>query len=234
MKVGKVKELYRYPVKSMGGEPLRQSIITEHGIVGDRTYALQRESSYLHAQKYPELLSYKAEFKLHGDQYGVTVTSPSGKIFDWEDEQLIEEMSDKFGGTINRVTNNPYLDRGTYWEEPILLVSTSSLEKVSELWGKGTLDARRFRPNIIIELESKDPFEEEQWFGKQLSINDALFTINKSCFRCAYINIDPTNVHNRDSTVLKTVVKERNNNLGVYASVDRLGTIFEGADVLLL
>src|ERR671910_3832864 len=38
--VGAVAGLWRFPVKSMGGERLEQAELTEHGLVGDRAYAL--------------------------------------------------------------------------------------------------------------------------------------------------------------------------------------------------
>jgi uncharacterized protein YcbX len=38
--IGKVVSMWRYPVKSMLGEELNSSYITEHGLIGDRVYAL--------------------------------------------------------------------------------------------------------------------------------------------------------------------------------------------------
>src|SRR4029453_10508979 len=40
MVVGTVVSLWRYPVKSMMGEELNASAITEHGLFGDRAYAI--------------------------------------------------------------------------------------------------------------------------------------------------------------------------------------------------
>jgi uncharacterized protein len=37
---GKVVSIWRYPVKSMMGEELNSSYVTERGLIGDRTYAL--------------------------------------------------------------------------------------------------------------------------------------------------------------------------------------------------
>ena len=41
---GVVEELWRYPVKSMQGEQLNQTEVTERGLLGDRTYALREKS----------------------------------------------------------------------------------------------------------------------------------------------------------------------------------------------
>lgn len=43
--IGKVVSLWRYPVKSMLGEELNSSYITEHGLIGDRVYALIDEET---------------------------------------------------------------------------------------------------------------------------------------------------------------------------------------------
>ena len=38
--VGSVAGLWRFPVKSMGGEPLEQAELGKGGLLGDRAYAL--------------------------------------------------------------------------------------------------------------------------------------------------------------------------------------------------
>ena len=41
--IGRITDIRRYPVKSMGGEQLEQSDIGEHGLVGDRAWAVRDE-----------------------------------------------------------------------------------------------------------------------------------------------------------------------------------------------
>ena len=41
---GSVYAIWRYPVKSMLGEELAQTTVTERGLFGDRAYALTRAS----------------------------------------------------------------------------------------------------------------------------------------------------------------------------------------------
>ncbi|HEK9104135.1 TPA: MOSC domain-containing protein, partial [Bacillus pseudomycoides] len=57
--------------------------------------------------------------------------------------------------------------------------------------------------------------------------------LKRHCERCMIITVDPDNTE-RDSTLLKTVVKERNNHFGVYASVVKTGEIHVGDEVLLI
>jgi uncharacterized protein YcbX len=65
--VGTIRELWRYPVKSMLGEALDAADVAEGGIVGDRAYALvDRETgkvaSAKHPKLWPNMLSCRAAF----------------------------------------------------------------------------------------------------------------------------------------------------------------------------
>ncbi|MDP4170691.1 MAG: MOSC domain-containing protein [Bacillota bacterium] len=232
MKVGTVKEIYRYPVKSMGGERLREAPILEHGILGDRSFAYKNEAKYLTVQNLPELLNYHAKLAHNGGKLEPVVTSRNGEEFQWNDTRLTEEISAKVeDGQLEQLSLDPTTDRGAYWEDHLLLFSTASLEKISELCGSNLLDFRRFRPNLVIELDSGKPFEEEEWIGKEIVINDVVFRVNQGCERCFYINVDPVNPSLIDSKILKTLVKERNMIAGVYMSVVRTGEIPTGAEV---
>src|SRR5258706_1919344 len=59
--VGEVAALFRYPVKSMGGEPLEDADLGWHGLDGDRRLAFHRADArggfpWLSAGKLPELI----------------------------------------------------------------------------------------------------------------------------------------------------------------------------------
>jgi uncharacterized protein YcbX len=65
--VGKVASLWRYPVKSMQGEELSESELSEHGLLGDRVYALidvaeGKAASAKNPVKWPTLFGCKALF----------------------------------------------------------------------------------------------------------------------------------------------------------------------------
>src|SRR5262245_26201484 len=68
--VGSVVSLWRYPVKSMSGEGLKASDVTERGLVGDRAYALiDRETGKLASAKHPRKWARLLDF-------GVTFVAP--------------------------------------------------------------------------------------------------------------------------------------------------------------
>ena len=65
--LGKVASLWRYPVKSMEGEELSECEVAQHGLLGDRVYALidvadGKAASAKHPAKWPTLLACKALF----------------------------------------------------------------------------------------------------------------------------------------------------------------------------
>ena len=85
--VGSVAGLWRFPVKSMGGERLEEAELTERGLVGDRAYALvDAETGKVVSAKsvklFPALLGCQAAFvtppRADGDLPPVAITLPDG------------------------------------------------------------------------------------------------------------------------------------------------------------
>ncbi|OIK10779.1 MOSC domain-containing protein [Bacillus sp. MUM 116] len=241
MLIGHIKEIVRHPVKSFHGESVNQTKIMEYGLYGDRSHAFlddTRQGKFLTITQFPEMVRYKARFvgeELMEKYPKVEIMTPEGKVFDWGDEELTKEIENKSERKISPVTYNPsHVPLGAIEEENIQLVTDSSLEKLKEIWGKAEVNHRRFRPNLLITLKEKIPFIEEKWFGKRMKIGrEVEIQLKRHCERCMIITVDPDNAE-RDSTLLKTVVKERNNHFGVYASVIKTGAIHVGDEVLLI
>src|SRR5919201_6152601 len=67
IELGSVVSLWRYPVKSMMGEELNATEVTEHGLLGDRAYALRDSTtgkivSAKNPRKWPNLFDFRAAF----------------------------------------------------------------------------------------------------------------------------------------------------------------------------
>ena len=64
MQIGRVTEIWRYPVKSMGGERIERSLLDHNGIVGDRGWAVRdREADETRsARQIPRLLQCAASY----------------------------------------------------------------------------------------------------------------------------------------------------------------------------
>lgn len=236
-RVGQLAEIIRHPVKALKGERIPSSQVDAFGLYGDRSYYFldnSRTGKFLCADRAPRMLGYQAQLvgeAAEGTYPAVRITSPEGKQFSW-DEDFHQEMETITKLPLTAMMSTPEKG-GVNWEDHILLVTDASLRKMASMCGRELLDHRRFRANLVIALDDDLPFVEEEWFGKQLKINDVVLQVNKHCKRCVYINIDPTDL-SIDPVVLKTVVKERSQHFGVYASVIQPGSISEKDEVLLL
>lgn len=241
MLIGNIKEIVRHPVKSFYGESVQKTRIMEYGLYGDRSHAFLDETrlgKFLTITQFPEMVLYKSRFvgkELVEEYPEVEIMTPEGKTFNWGNEKLTNEIEHKTQRKISLVTYAPSnIPLGAIEEEHIQLVTDASIDKLREIWGKTEIDYRRFRPNLLISLKEKIPFIEEQWFGKRVRIgNNVEIELKTHCERCMIITVDPENAE-RDATLLKTVVKERNNYFGVYASVIKTGEIHVGDEVFLL
>ncbi|UGB28848.1 MOSC domain-containing protein [Metabacillus sp. B2-18] len=241
MLVGHIKEIIRHPIKSFRGESIQQSKIMNYGLYGDRSHAYLDETKngdFLTITQFNDMVKYKARFvgKESMEEYPkVEVVTPEGKVFDWDHQELMNEMETKSKRKISTRKYTPsHVPIGPIAVEHILLATDSSLHKLQELWGKDEVDSRRFRPNLLLSLKDKVPFIEEEWLGKRIKIgNEVEIEFVGHCKRCMIITVDPENAE-RDPSLHKTVIKERNNHFGVYASVIKTGDIYVGDEVQLL
>lgn len=241
MLIGHIKNIVRHPIKSFGGEFVQKSKIMEYGLYGDRSHAYLDETKrekFLTITQFPEMVRYKARFigeELMEEYPKVEVMTPEGKVFDWEDEDLIKEMERKSNRNVSTIQYTPtHVPIGPIAVEPILLATDASLANLQEIWGKDEVDFRRFRPNLFVSLIENKPFIEEEWIGRRIKIgNEVEIQLVGHCKRCMIITVNPENAE-LDSSLHKTLIKEKNNHFGVYASVVKTGEIHVGDEVLLL
>ena len=224
--VGRVAGIARYPVKSMAGEPMSSADISWYGVAGDRRWAFVRgglEHSgfpWLTMRENPAMGRYVPRFIAPGspDTSATVVMTPSGIELDVVDPALAEEL-----GHASRVIRQ---SRGVFDAFPLSLISTSTLEALSSIVGFQT-DARRFRPNIVIETTDGTPFMEDSLVGAELTIGTMKMRVDKRDKRCVMINVDPDD-SSRNPGVLRAVAQERQACLGVYGSVVQPGVIMVG------
>ena len=244
MELGRISAIFRYPVKSMAGELLDVARLSWHGIEGDRRLAFRRLTDksgfpWLTASKLPELLLYKpfgldsnANSK-NGEQLPTHVRTPDGKEYELRSNELREEISSRHGGDVELMN----LKHGIFDESPISVISLGTVHSVARESGRGLdlCDLRRFRPNVVIETASAEPFEEDRWVGRTLMFGEnsgAAIGVTMKDERCVMVNFDPDTVE-RDSEVMKTVVRLNENYAGVYGTVVRAGELRVGQVVTL-
>jgi uncharacterized protein YcbX len=115
--VGTVAELWRYPVKSMLGGTVTEALITEHGVLGDRVWALRDPATgrIASAKRLPRLLEFRARYETEPtvDAPGrVRIDAPGGADFLADDPDASEIISDILGRRLQLV-NGPRADEKT-------------------------------------------------------------------------------------------------------------------------
>lgn len=222
--VGRVVGLWRYPVKSMAGEPLSEVEVSWHGFTGDRRWAFVRDGitqsgfPWLTLRERGDMNHYCPTFveAAKPDNSSVIVRTPSGDIYDVMDAALAAELHPQGARVIKQ-------NRGIFDTFPLSLITTQSIAALGERVG-ASLDVQRFRPNMLVEAADAVPFVEDSWVGCVLRVGGMSMRVDKRDGRCAVITIDPLTTE-RNPTILRTVAQERGGCLGIYGSTVQPGRI---------
>jgi uncharacterized protein len=234
----RVLELWRYPVKSLQGELLDEAEVGTLGISGDRHWALfDRETGFgLTARRVPDLLFASGRLRPDGDVEVVlpdgTVTRDDDVLSDWLGRrvELREASEGNAAPTYESPVDEDVFDPaewtqwmgapGPFHDSPrirLSLVSTGTL---------GSWDRRRFRANVVV-----DGAGEEELQGREANVGDARLRFGGPIARCVMTTRPQPGGIPRDTSVLKTIHRERDGLLAVRAAVVVGGTVAVG-DVL--
>ena len=124
--------------------------------------------------------------------------------------------------------------RGTYFDAfPIHLLTTASLEMMSRLNGAANWDMRRFRPNFLIETEPEiKGLVEAEWSERKVRIGSVELKCEIPTVRCG-MTIQAQAGIEKDPSILRTIVRDADQNLGIYASVVVAGAVKVGDPVTI-
>lgn len=246
--VGTVVQLWRYPVKSFQGEQVDSLDLAPGGAAGDRTLAVVDPAAgkVLSAKRYPDLLM--AAARLDGDR--VVLTLPDGTEHPADDPGVHAALSAWLGQEVRLEAppadgvfpmemysgmsdeDTPVFDwsgpPGTWLDlADAHWLTTASLAAIAEQHPDGTWDVRRFRPTALIEPYAGG-FSEDGWSSVELGTvaSDVLMPTP----RCSMPSRAQPGL-DRDKAIGTTIRDAHDNNLGVYASVSRSGTVRVGDSV---
>ncbi len=114
---------------------------------------------------------------------------------------------------------------GTYFDvAPLHLLTTSSLAAMSRANPEADWDVRRFRPNILVETGRSPALVEPGWCGRQVRVGAVTLRCNSPAPRCS-VPTQPQRALPRDTSMLRTIVREGGQSLGIYADVVSGGEI---------
>jgi uncharacterized protein YcbX len=237
IEIGQVEALFRYPVKSMGGERLEAAELGWHGVEGDRRLAFRKVDDrggfpWLTAGKLPDLLLFTPHRKegAEGD-LPTHIRTPDGQEMPLFGEELAAEVGRRHGAPVQMMQ----FKHGIFDEATISVIAFDTVREIARLAGHEP-DVRRFRPNVLVRLLRPAPFQEDEWVGGVLSFGEGddapAVAVTMRDLRCSMVNYDPDSAASSPE-VMKSVVRANQNTAGIYGTVTRIGRVAVGQRVFL-
>lgn len=231
---GRVRQLWRYPVKSLVGERLAAVDIDVRGVVGDRLWSVRDEHGKFGSGKTTRrfvrmdgLLELSASY----DEDAPVITFPDGRRIRGDDARLAPALSAHVGRpvTMGKETATSHFDEG-----PIHIITEASLAEIERAFGRD-LDPRRFRANIVVETEDfVGGLAEDRWIGSHVAIGDSvLLSVTRGMTRCVMVDLPQVGLR-REKGLLRAICALNDTRLGVVAEVLRSGVVREGDAVVVL
>jgi uncharacterized protein YcbX len=231
-----VGEIWRYPVKSMGGERVEEADVGALGIDGDRRWGVRDLTTgrILTGRRAPDLLGATAHHLGDGALEVVlpdgTVVGPAGAdatLSAWLDRPVaLVPSSDPTGGafevpdvderewTAHDVAGGAWHDSG---RARVSVVSRTTL---------GDWDGRRFRSNLLVSGSGEDDL-----IGAEVAVGTAVLAVTKQIRRCVMVGRPQPGVE-EDRSLLRTILRERSGTVAVGALVLTSGRIATGDPLL--
>jgi uncharacterized protein YcbX len=238
IEIGQIEAIFRYPVKSMRGEPLDAATLGWYGLESDRRLAFRRLDErggfpFLTGTTLPALTLFTPQRRdgANGEGLPTHVLTPEGEALSLFGEALAAEVGRRCKANVQVME----LRHGIFDETPISVITSDTVREVCGLAGKAA-DVRRFRPNILVRSARAVPFEEDEWVGGVLTFGEAAdapaVTVTMRDVRCAMVNIDPDD-GSLAPEVMKAVVRAHENTAGIYGAVTRIGQLAVGQTIVL-
>jgi MOSC domain-containing protein len=257
--IGKVDSLWRYPVKSMRGEELDEAFAGYPGVYGDRVFAFKSSASptgfpYFTAREQRRLLKYRPRFRYpdkaaqpvnltDAEKMGagplaadiselmVDIETPEGKMLAIDDPVLMDMLRTNVDAKHELTLMRSH--RAMTDCRPMSIFSLQSARQLSEETGM-SVDKRRFRANVYVELASDQGFAENELVGRSLKIGPkVVVTVLERDPRCMMITLDP-DTGEQAPAILKKVAQAHQGTAGVYGAVIVEGMLQKGDSVDLL
>jgi uncharacterized protein len=229
--VGTVREIRRFPVKSILGESLSSISIDKRGLFGDRLWAIKNRSGKFGSgkttrrfQQMNGLFNYKARY----EGTALVLTMPDGTDYRCGDAAVNEALTKQLGFqvTLAKEESISHFDEG-----PISLITTSSLRILSQELGE-PVDPRRFRANLLIDTELTESLEKD-WVDRRIKVGpEVILRVVAPLERCVMVNNSQEELK-QDNRVLKNIVNNHNASFGIWAKVEVNGKVNDGDKVYL-
>ena len=208
-----VAGLWRYPVKTLAGEPIDEAELTENGIPGDRIVHVRGPEGVRTSRRHFKLLG------LHGTLDAAGRPLVNGHPWDGADALSLVRQAAGDDAELDAYDGVERFD-----VLPLLVATDGAVAEFGR-------DIRRLRPNILI--GGVDGMAERGWEGKELHIGSAIIELDSLRARCPMTTVDPDTI-TRDPEVLKDIGRRFGGRLALNAAVLRRGVVRVGDPVRLV
>ena len=208
----RVAQLWRYPVKSLAGEPLEATDVGPEGVPGDRLVWVTGPEGVRTSRRQHRLLG------LHG------TLGPDGEPHidghPWQSPRALARVRQAAG-------DDAWLERADEIERfdilPLLVVTDGAVAAFGR-------DVRRLRPNLVI--GGVEGLQEFDWADAVLEIGDVRIRLDSRRARCPMTTVDPDTLA-VDPEVLRDIGRRFGGRLALNAEVRRGGRLAVGDPVAL-
>ncbi|MGK4581423.1 MOSC domain-containing protein [Kitasatospora sp. HPMI-4] len=231
--IGVVEALWRYPVKSTGGERLDAVEVDGRGLAGDRLYAVRDGDGKLGSGKNTRRFRRMDGLLRLSSRLGGRLGAP--ELFD----PLGTPVADP-DAFLRAYLQRPDVglareDEVSHFDQlPVSVLSTATLDWVRRAVPSAVVDERRFRPNILLRTPpGTPPFVEDEWFGRVGRVRGGVaLAFIRSSERCAMTGTAQPGLPHAPE-ILKAVARAHDTRLDALAEVARPGRLRVGDAVAL-
>ena len=241
--LGRVRDLWRYPVMGLQGERLQMAEIREAGIVGDHRYVFHDSEAdrvidpvtYAHrwgeTLAFPSMLDLRARFAPE-DSTRLDIITPNGSVLSSGDQDFQTQIGKTLGVPVELMEFPQIAETRLRSGRALHLITTASLDGMKNLYPEGDFDPRRFRPNIVVSSQpERNGFAEESWVGEAIKIGpQVVLRVEKTNRRCKVTTMKQGELP-LDGKILETISQKNGNVLGVMCSVVKGGVVAVGDEL---
>lgn len=208
----RIDGLWRYPVKTLAGEPLETTRLEATGIPGDRIVHVRGPEGVRTSRRHHRLLGLRGTLGNDG------APRIDGRAWDTEESLALVKAAAGADAWLEAFSGLERFD-----VLPLLVATDGAVREFGR-------DIRRLRPNILIGGVSG--MDEVKWPGGELHIGDAVIRIDSRRGRCPMTTVDPDTLA-VDPGVLKDIGRRFGGRLALNAEVIRPGAVALGDEVRL-
>jgi uncharacterized protein YcbX len=199
-----VKELWRYPIKSLAGQLVNEAKLSRLGIPGDRTVLVLRRGRIATSRTYPKLLG------LRGTLGADAVPRIDGHA--WDSREALALVRGAVGPDAELIR---YEGQERFDVLPLLVATDGAIAHQG-------IDGRRLRPNIVV--GDVEGLAERTWPGRALHIGETVLRPAQLRGRCIMTTYDPDTLE-QDVEILRRIGRELDGTMGLDTAVERGGLI---------